>query len=172
MRKQTLLGLALASALALGSTAALAAPGAVGPKGSGHGWHGHHGHHGPGHMRNLAKLNLSDAQKASIKQIISADRGQDAAPRKALREQRRAFESMTPNQAGYQAAATSLAQAEGQAAQARVQRKARLRAQIYAVLTPAQQAQAATLKTQAQARREQWKQFRAEHPLPTDKQDK
>jgi len=164
MRKHTLLGLALASALAIGTTVAVAATDAGGPGPSGHGWHGHRGH---GQMMMMHKLNLSDAQKASIKQIVSTNREQNKGQRQALRRQRAAFESMTPNQVGYQAAAASLAQAEGQAAQARVQQMANLRAQIYAVLTPAQQAQAATLKAQAQARRAQWKQFKAQNPAPS-----
>lgn len=163
MRKHTLLGLALASALAIGSTAVMAAPDAGGH--GDHGWRGHHGHHGQ--MMMLHKLDLSDAQKASVKQIVQADREQNKAPREALRQQRRAFESMTPNQVGYQAAAANLAKAEGQATQDRVLRKANLRAKIYAVLTPQQQAQAATFMAQAQERRAQWKQFKAEHPKPT-----
>ncbi len=166
MRKHTLLGLTLAAALAIGTTAVMAATGG-GPEPFGDdGWHGHHGHHGHGQMRMLAKLNLSDAQEASIKELVSAARERNKASREALRKQRRAFESMTPDQAGYEAAATSLAQAEGQAAQARVQQQAKLRAQIHAMLTPEQQAQAATLKAQAQARRQQWQQFKAEHPQP------
>ena len=164
MRKRTLLGLALASALAIGTTVVMAAPGAGGPGFSGHGWHGQRGH---GQMMMLGKLNLSDAQKASVKQIISTSRTQNKAQWQAVRQQREAFEAMTPNQAGYQAAAASLAQAEGQATQARVQQMANLRAQIYAVLTPAQQAQAATLEAQAQARRAQWQQFKAQNPLPS-----
>jgi len=164
MRKHTLLGLALASALAIGTTVAMAAPDAGGPGSSDHGWHGHRGHD---QMMMLHKLNLSDAQKSSIKQIVSTSREQNKAQRQALRQQRAAFESMTPNQVGYQAAAASLAQAEGQATQARVQQMANLRAQIYALLTPQQQAQAATLKAQAQARRAQWKQFKAQNPAPS-----
>lgn len=165
MRKNTLLGLALASALAIGSSIALAAPaGAPGHGGFGHGGHGQRGH---GQLMRLGKLNLTDAQKASVKQIVSTSRTQNKSAREALRTQRSAFESMTPNQVGYQSAAASLAQAEGQATQQRVQQMANLRAQIYAVLTPQQQAQAATFKAQAQARRAQWKQFRAEHPQPS-----
>ena len=164
MRKQTLLGLALATALAIGTTVAVAAPGAGGPGPSGHGWHGHRG---GGQMMMLHKLNLSDAQKASIKQIMSTSRTQNKAQWQAVRQQRSAFESMTPDQVGYQAAAASLAQAEGQATQARVQQMANLRAQIYAVLTPAQQAQAATFKAQAQARRAQWQKFKTQNPLPS-----
>jgi Spy/CpxP family protein refolding chaperone len=119
-------------------------------------------------MLMLHKLNLSDAQKASVKRIMSTSRQQNKTQWQALRQQRDAFEAMTPNQVGYQAAAASLAQAEGQATQARVQQKANLRAQIYALLTPAQQAQAATLKAQAQARRAKWKEFKAQNPAPSE----
>lgn len=158
MRKQTLLGLALASALAIGTTVAIAAPG---------GGHGHgRGGHDHGQMM-MHKLNLTDAQKASVKQIISSHREQNKGARQALRQQRQAFEAMTPGQAGYQAAAASLAQASGQATQARVQEMANVKAQIYALLTPAQQAQAATLQAQAQARRQKWQEFKAENPRPS-----
>ncbi len=159
MRNKTFLGLALATALAIGTTVAIAAPH------DGHGWHGHHDHHGQ--MMMLHKLNLSDAQKASVKQILSTSRARNKAQWQALRQQREAFEAMTPNQVGYQAATASLAQAEGQATQARVQQMANLRAQIYAVLTPAQQAQAATLQAEAQARRQQRRQSKAQPSQPS-----
>ncbi|MGH8336639.1 MAG: Spy/CpxP family protein refolding chaperone [Gammaproteobacteria bacterium] len=157
MHKRPILGLALAFALAMG-TVAVAAPVGAG------GWHGDHGH---GQMMMLGKLNLSDAQRASIKQIVSSSREQNKPARQALRQQRAAFEAMTPNHAGYEAATVLLAQAEGHATQERVEQMANLRAQIYAVLTPAQQAQMATLKAQAQARRQQWQAFKAQNPLPS-----
>ena len=69
-------------------------------------------------------------------------------------------------QSANQKAAASLAQAEGQATQVRVQQQANLRAQIYAVLTPQQQVQAVTLKAQEQARRAQWKEFKEQNPAP------
>lgn len=120
-------------------------------------------------MMMLGKLNLTDAQRASVKQIISSQREQGRAQWKTLRQQRQAFESMIPTQAGYQAAAARLAQASGQATQARVQQQADTRAQIYAVLTPAQQMQLAAHRQQREARHAQWKQFKAEHPVATDK---
>jgi protein CpxP len=155
MRKTILLGLTLASAIAL-STFAVAAP-----AGGGHGgWHGHgHG----GQLMALKKLNLTDAQRASIKQIVKASFEQNKPQRTALRQQRAAFESMTPDQVGYTAAASRLAQAEGSATQARVQQQANIRAQIYAVLTAPQKAQLATIKTQRETRMQEWKQFRAQH---------
>jgi protein CpxP len=159
MRKKSLLGLALASALAIGTTVAIAAPD------GGHGRHGHRDHHGQ--MMMIHKLNLTDAQKASVKQIVRTNRDQNKPARQALEQQRQAFEAMTPGQVGYQAAAASLAQASGQATQHRVQQMANLRAQIYAALTPAQQAQAATLQAQARARHEQRRQDKAQNAIPS-----
>lgn len=155
MRKNITLGLILTSTLAFGAVAVAAPAGGS-----------HHGHHSQrhGHDMGLRKLNLTDAQRASVKQIMHTSFAQNKTQWQALRQQRSAFESMTPDQVGYQAAAARLAQAEGDATKLRVQQKANVRAQIYAVLTPAQKAQMATMRAQKQARREQWKQFRAEHP--------
>lgn len=159
MRKNITLALALASAVALAPFAIATAAGQDG--GQHAGWHGRgHG----GELAALGKLNLTDAQKASVKQIMQTSFSQNKAQRQALRQQREAFEAMTPTQAGYQAAATSLAQAEGAAMQARVQQRAAVRAQIYALLTPAQQNQLAAMKAEQQARRQQWEQFKAQHP--------
>jgi Spy/CpxP family protein refolding chaperone len=157
MRKSILLGLTLASAVAL-STFAVAAP-AGGDHG---GWHGHgHGH--GGQFMAFKKLNLTDAQRASIKQIMHTAFAQGKTQRTALRQQRSAFESMTPDQVGYATAASRLAQAEGAATQVRVQQRANIRAQVYAVLTASQKAQLATMKTQRETRMQEWKQFRAQH---------
>ncbi|RDI98210.1 hypothetical protein DVT68_14135 [Dyella solisilvae] len=156
MRKNVTLALALASAMALAPVAM-----AVAQDG---GWHGHG--HGHGALFEAAsKLNLTDAQKANIKQIIQNARTANKPQREALRQQREAFAAMTPNSAGYQAAAASLAQAEGAAAQARVQQRAAIRAQIYSLLTPAQQSTLAQIKAENQARRQQWQQFKAQHPV-------
>lgn len=158
MRKNITLGLILGSTLAL-ATLAVAAP--VGQDAGMH--QGRHSH-GHGHDMAFRKLDLTDAQRASIKQIMHTSFAQNKTQWKALRQQRSAFESMTPDQVGYQAAAARLAQAEADATRVRVQQKATVRAQIYALLTPAQKAKMATMQTERQARREQWKQFRAEHP--------
>jgi Spy/CpxP family protein refolding chaperone len=157
MRKNISLALVLASAVAL-APFAIASAQDGGPHG---GFHGH----GHGAFEAYSKLNLTDAQKASIKQIMQTAFSQGKTQRQALRQQREAFEQMAPNASGYQAAATALAQAEGAATTARVQQRAAIRAQVYAILTPAQQAQLATIKAQREARREQWQQFKAQHPV-------
>jgi len=166
MRKNLFLGLALSSALAVGSFA-VAAQGHPGPDGPG-GWGHHGGHHG---MMELRKLKLSDAQKASIKQIMKSSFEQNKSQFQAVRQQRQAFEAMKPTDPGYQAAASALAQAEGAATTARVQQVANVRAQIYNVLTPAQQSQLATMKAQQQARRQQWQEFKAQHPAGSGSPD-
>lgn len=164
MRKHLTLGLILSSALALTSVAMAAGPdGHQGGREQGRSGHGHH--RGHGHDMAFKKLDLTDAQRASIKQIVSNSRTQNKGQREALRQQREAFRSMTPDQVGYQAAAARLAQAEGSAMQVRVQQKANVRAQVYAVLTPAQKAKMATMRAEHQARREQWKSFKAQHPI-------
>ncbi len=155
MRKNVTVALVLASAMAL-------APFAIAAAQDG-GFHGGHSHHGG--FEAYSKLNLTDAQKASIKQVMQNAFAQSKPQRQALRQQREAFEAMAPNASGYQAAAASLAQAEGAAMQARVQQRAAIRAQIYSILTPAQQSQLASIKAQKLARRQQWQQFKAQHPV-------
>ena len=161
MRKNITLGLILGSTLAL-ATLAVAAP-----AGPGDGMHQGQHSHGHGHEMGFSKLDLSDTQRASIKQIMQTSHAQNKTQREALRLQRSAFESMMPDQVGYQAAVARLAQTEGDATRVRVQQKATVRAQIYALLTPAQKAHMTTMKAEQQARRQQWKQFKAEHPAPS-----
>lgn len=158
MRKSLFVGLVISAALAAGSFTVAAQPGPHG------GWGGHHG--GQFGMMSMHKLKLSDAQKASIKQIMKSRFGPDSKTQwEALRKQRTAFQALKPNDPNYQSSANALAQAEGAAASARVKQMAEVRAKIYAVLTPSQQAEMATMKAQRQARRQQWKQFQAEHPV-------
>ncbi len=159
MRKHITLGLILTSAMTL-ATLAVAAPGPAGQEAGMH--HGRYSHSRGGMDMGLGKLDLTDAQRASIKQIVKTSFAQNKTQWQALRQQRSAFESMTPDQVGYQAAAASLAQAEADATRVRVQQKANVRAQIYAVLTPAQKVQMASMKQQKQARRQQWQQFKAQ----------
>ena len=163
MRKILPLGFILACAITL-TAVATAAPGHGGPQG---GWHGHrHGQFMP-----LRILDLTDAQRSSIRQIMKSSFAASKSQRQALSGQRRAFESMTPDQVGYSSAAASLAQAEGHATRVRVQQMADVRAQVYAVLTPTQKSELASMKARREARRAQWQQFKAQHPLGADTAD-
>ena len=157
MRKTMTLSIILAAALGC-SALALAGPGGQGGPG---GWHGGHGHHGG--MLALRGLNLTDTQKASVKQIVQQSFTQLKPQFQAVRQQRQAFEALSPSSSGYQAAAASLAQAEANLTSARIVARAAVTAQIYnTVLTSTQQTQLATQKAAFQARKAQWEQFRAQ----------
>jgi Spy/CpxP family protein refolding chaperone len=159
MRKSIPLSLILSAVLGV-STLAFAQGGAdFGP--------GPHGHHGGAEMA-FRGLNLTDAQKAQIKTIMQQSFASLKSQGQAVRQQREAFEQLSPNASNYQSAAASLAQAEANFTSARVTARAAVTAQIYnTVLTSAQQSQYASNKAAFQARKTQWQQFKAEHPLPS-----
>ncbi|GAB2586223.1 Spy/CpxP family protein refolding chaperone [Dyella jejuensis] len=160
MRK-TMTSIILAAALGC-SALALAAPGG---QGGNFGGGPHHGFHGGG-LFALHGLNLTDAQKASVKQITQQSFSQLKPQFQAVRQQRAAFEALSPSSSGYQAAAASLAQAEANLTSARITARAAVTAQIYnTVLTSAQQTQLATQKAAFEARKAQWQQFKAQHPV-------
>ncbi len=107
-------------------------------------------------MHELKELNLSDAQKASVKALFKTSHQQLKPQFQALMTQRQALNAATPGSPAFQNAATSLAQAASSAASARVQEEATLRTQIYGLLTDAQKSQLATLQAQHQAKVAAW----------------
>jgi periplasmic protein CpxP/Spy len=159
MRKTMTLSIILAAAIGCSALAfAQGGPGFGGPGGHG----GHHGFHDGGLP--LRGVTLTDTQKASIKQIKQSEFSSLKSQFQAVHQQRQAFEALSPSSSGYQAAAASLAQAEGQLVTARITAEATADAQIYnSVLTGAQQTQVATNKANFQARQAEWQQFKAEH---------
>lgn len=104
----------------------------------------HGGPHGGPFLHELKSLDLSDAQRTTIKGYVDAARDQAQANFQSLHTLHRAFETATPDAAGYATTVTQLADAEATAARERVQMQAALRAQIYAVLTDAQKAKLAS----------------------------
>ncbi|WP_233843624.1 Spy/CpxP family protein refolding chaperone [Dyella sp. 2HG41-7] len=160
MRKTMTLSLVLAAALGC-SALALAGPG--GQEG---GFGGHH--HGAEAGLSFRGMNLTDAQKAQIKQIVQQSRTSLKSQGEAVHQQREAFEQLSPSSSGYQSAAASLAQAEAAFTSARITARAAATAQIYnTVLTSAQQTQYTSNKAAFEARKEQWQQFKAQHPVPS-----
>lgn len=159
MRKSMTLSLILSAVLGV-STLAFAQGGPdFGP--------GQHGHRGGAEMA-FRGLNLTDAQKTQIKTIMQQSFASLKSQGQAVRQQRQAFEALSPNASNYQSAAASLAQAEANFTSARITARAAVTAQIYnTVLTGAQQSQYASNKAAFQARKAQWQQFKAEHPLPS-----
>src|SRR5580704_5650498 len=135
--------ISIATAADVATTAAPAAPAAPGP----HGWHHHHG---AWHL--LSKLNLSAEQQASIKTIMA-----NAAPQmKSIHQEMRAnslkLSQTQPTDASYQTVVSQVTQANGSLHSQMITQREAVRAQIFKVLTPAQQTQLAALKAQMQAR--------------------
>jgi Spy/CpxP family protein refolding chaperone len=123
---------------------AAAGPPAAGahPGGAGHEW-------GPMHI--YSQLGLSTTQKADIHTILAA-----AAPAmKTLHEQARANEAKlrqtSPDDPGYASVSAEVSQTHGSLASQIVAKRADVRAQIYALLTPAQKTQLTALEAKWQA---------------------
>jgi protein CpxP len=135
----TAAGISIATAADEATTAAPAAPGP-------HGWHHHHG---AGHL--YSKLNLSAEQQASIKTIMA-----NAGPQmKSIHDEMRAnslkLSQTQPTDASYPSVVAQVTQANGSLHSQMITQREAVRAQIFKVLTPAQQTQLAALKAQMQA---------------------
>jgi periplasmic protein CpxP/Spy len=136
----TAAGISIATAADEATTAPAAA---AGP----HGWHHHHGAF---HM--LSQLNLSAEQQASIKTIMA-----NAGPQlKSIHQEMRAnslkLSQTQPTDANYASVVSQVTQANGSLHSQMITQREAVRAQVFKVLTPAQQTQLAALKAQMQAR--------------------
>ncbi len=118
------------------------------------------GHHHGGFERLAKKLDLSDAQKAQVKQIKEAGKAKVQPLRENMKSIRQQLNAATAdgnfNEAQVQTLATQQANIM---AQLTVERE-RTKSQIYAVLTPEQQTQAKALKEQMKERRQEKRQRR------------
>jgi protein CpxP len=138
-------GMSIASAQT--TTGATATPPA-GPSGH-HGW-GHH--RGPWHL--LSKLGLSDAQKAQVKTIMTAARPEMQSLHEQMHANMQKLQQTQPTDANYSTIAAQVSQTHGSLSAQMMTQQANIRAQIYKVLTPAQQTQLATLQAQMAAHRQ------------------
>ena len=120
----------------------------AGPSGH-HGWHHHRG---PWHL--LSKLGLSDAQKTQIKSIMTAAKPEMQSLHQQMRANMQKLEQTQPSDANYSTIASQVSQTHGSLSAQMLTQRANVRAQIFKVLTPAQQTQLATLKAQMAARRQ------------------
>lgn len=137
-------GAALAAA---GVSAAGAADSAAPPPPPGaQGWHHHRG---PWHM--LGKLGLSDAQKQQIKAIMAAARPQMRSLHEQMRSNTLKLRQTQPSDPNYASIVSEVSQMHGSLSAQSMTQRAQLRAQIFKVLTPAQQTQLAALDAQMQA---------------------
>jgi Spy/CpxP family protein refolding chaperone len=136
----TAAGISVATAADEATTAAPAAPGP-------HGWHHHHGAF---HL--LSKLNLSAEQQASIKTIMANAGPQMKSIHQEMRANSLKLSQKQPTDANFPTVVAQVTQAYGSLHSLMISQREAVRAQIFKVLTPAQQTQLAALKAQMQAR--------------------
>jgi periplasmic protein CpxP/Spy len=142
---------ALASAAASISIATAADPAATTPPAGGMGgWHHHHHHHGFGHW--MSKLNLTDAQKAQVKSIMTAAGPQMKSIHQQMRANSMKLSQMAPTGGAYTATVQEVSQANAALHAQMITEREQIRASVYKVLTPAQQQQLATMKAEMQAK--------------------
>ena len=134
-----------ASIAAAADTAATAAPFAP----DSHAWHHHHGA-----GRLLAKLNLSAEQQAAVKTIMANTRPQMQSIHQEMRANSLKLAKTQPNDPNYANVVAQVTQANGSLHSQMITQREAARAQVFTVLTPAQQAQLAALQAQRQAQME------------------
>jgi periplasmic protein CpxP/Spy len=143
---------ALASAAASISIATAAETAAATPPAGGMGgWHHHHHRHGHGHWM-MSKLNLTDAQKAQVKSIMTAAGPQMKSIHQQMRANSMKLSQMAPTGGAYTATVQEVSQANATLHAQMITQREQIRASVYKVLTPAQQQQLATMKTEMQAK--------------------
>lgn len=104
-------------------------------------------HGGGSFMHELKSLDLSDAQRSSVRDAVKAQRQSADDERVAMHQLHRKVDMATPDSAGYSGLVNQLADAQANEARDRVQKQAVLKSQVFAMLTPAQKtALAAKLK--------------------------
>jgi periplasmic protein CpxP/Spy len=138
-------------------------PAVAAPPAGGHGgWHHHR--HGHGHWM-LSKLNLTDAQKAQVKSIMTAAGPQMKSIHQQMRANSMKLSQTAPNDGNYPSVVSEVSQANAQLHAQMITQKEQVRASVFKILTPAQQQQLAALKAEMtakmQARQQQWA---ASHP--------
>ncbi|MGC1523821.1 MAG: Spy/CpxP family protein refolding chaperone [Steroidobacteraceae bacterium] len=136
---------------AAGMSAAIAADEATSPAPPAPGAHGWHHHRGPWHL--LGKLGLSAAQKEQIKGIFAAARPQMQSLRGEMQTNMQKLHQTLPTDPNYTTIASQVSQTHGSLAAQALTQRALVRAQVFKVLTPAQQAQLSTLESQMAAHR-------------------
>jgi len=132
-------GISIATAADEATSATPAAPGP-------HGWH----HRGAEQL--LSKLNLSAEQQASVKTIMANAGPQIKSIHQEMRANSLKLRQTQPNDPNYAGIVAQVTQANGALHSQMITQREAMRAQIFKVLTPAQQAQLAALQAQMQAR--------------------
>jgi periplasmic protein CpxP/Spy len=131
------------------ATAADAAAATTPPAGGHGGWHHHR--HGHGHWM-LSKLNLTDAQKAQVKTIMTAAGPQMKSIHQQMHANSMKLSQTAPNDPNYAGTVSEVSQANASLHAQMITQREQVRASVFKVLTPAQQQQLAALKAEMQAK--------------------
>jgi protein CpxP len=142
-------GVVLTAATTGGAVASAAADATAAPPPPPAGTQGWHHHRGP--WRLLGKLNLSAAQQQQIKDIMTAAHPQMQSLREQMHANSLKLQQTQPTDPNYSSIASQVSQTHGSLAAQAMTQRAEVRAQVFKVLTPAQQTQLATLEAQMQA---------------------
>src|SRR3979411_2406495 len=108
----------------------------------------HEWHHHEGACHLLGKLGLNAAQKLEIKEIMTAARPHMQTLHEQMRSNWVKLRQTLPTDPGYAGVVSQVSQAEGSLAARVMRERAQVRAQVFKVVTPAQQTQLATLEAQ------------------------
>ena len=111
--------------------------------------HEWHHHRGPWHL--LSKLNLSAAQKQQVKDIMTAAHPQMQSLHEQMHANMLKLQQTKPTDANYTSIVSQVSQTHGSLSAQMLTQHAEVRAQVFKVLTPAQQTQLATLEAEMQA---------------------
>ena len=156
--RKMFLGVAVCAILAIAGVAYESAVWAQEPCSGGWHRHGHAGMRGAfdgGFMAALRQLNLSDAQKQSIRSILATARSSMQPPQQTADTAMQAFESTVPDDPNYPQVVANAIRESQQMAQRRIQRLSDIRTQLYAVLSPDQKTQLPALLATIAADRQQ-----------------
>jgi len=143
----TLLTAGVLLTAATGVSAASAADAAAGAPPPGNPGRHHHG--GPWHL--LSKLDLNASQKQQIKSIMTAAHPQMESLHERMHANMLKLQQTKPTDPNYTSIVSQASQTHGSLSAQMLTQHAEVRAQVFKVLTPAQQTQLATLEAERQA---------------------
>ncbi len=110
-------------------------------------------HHRGGEWRLLRQLGLTDAQKTQIKTIMTAARPQMQSLHEQMRANALKLKQTQPTDPNYTSIASQASQTHGSLSAEMMTQRANVRAEVFKVLTPAQQTQLTALEAQMQSRK-------------------
>ncbi|MGO9994072.1 MAG: Spy/CpxP family protein refolding chaperone [Steroidobacteraceae bacterium] len=136
--------LTAATSFSIASAADESTPPAATTTPSGPHWH----HHGEGPWHLYSKLGLTPEQQTSIKAIMTVAKPQMKSLHQQMQANHLKLMQTKPDDPNYANVVAEVAQSNASLTSQRTSQQSELRAQMYAVLTPAQKTQLATLEAQ------------------------